>query len=477
MPSESVTVPPPVQARIADPLEDARATPWSPQRRDLVGETLGGTFRVLRRLDEGGMGVVYLAEHVRLARPVAVKIMSDRLAADSNALGRFQQEAETVSRLAHPHVVSILDFDRTRDGRPFIAMELLQGESLAARLQREKLLAVPEAIRIAAQIASGLAAAHQVTIVHRDLKPGNVFLVAAVGEAPFVKLLDFGISRSARDSGGFTREGDLVGTPFYMAPEQVAGEVGQIDHRADQFALAAITYEMLTGYTPFDAANLVAVLHRVVADEPAPVTRHAPWVPAAMHRVLLRALAKKADERFPDVSAFASALAEAARGAPSVVPAGARAMRRERLESVTRRMRPTATPPDPEAQIAAAAADASESLAKGDAESLDRAVDAAEQGIAAAGRGGPDGIEALKRAVPLFDRAFRARVGRTDRPLRVAPGADTATLTPHEAFVISRLDPPLAADDLFEVAGVPRPQAVRLLARLLRRGVVEPLRS
>jgi serine/threonine-protein kinase len=439
----------------------------------VVGKTLGGSYRVVRRLDQGGMGVVFMAEHVRLGRAVAVKFLAGHLATDGHALSRFRREAEIVGRLQHPHVVEILDFDWTDEGQPFIVMELLHGESLAARLDREHVLAVPEAVRIAAQIASGLAAAHEAGIVHRDLKPANVFLVTVAGEPPFVKLLDFGISRSIRDSSRVTLDRELVGTPSYMAPEQALGEGDDIDHRADEFALAAVVYEMLTGRLAFAASSLAATVRRVLEDEPDPVSRHAPWAPAAIDVVLARAFAKNPHARFTDATAFAAALAEAAAGAPAVLPP---TRERSRVEVATVRVsrgdgqgRPVV---DRTAAIADAVARAHDSLAQGQ---VDDAIDAAEVAIAEAGRGGSAGVEMLKAAVPLFERIFRRRIGRTDVALAAIPASLAANLSSQEAFIISRLTPPASASDLMDAAVVPRPQALRLLARLLRRGLVAPV--
>src|SRR5882724_12405174 len=167
----------------------------APEEHPLIGETLRGTYRVLRTLDQGGMGLVFEAEHARLRRRVAVKVLARHLASDTHALARFNREAEIITQLEHPHIVQVLDFDTTEQGEPYIVMELLKGESLSARLERDGCLTIADSARIVQQVASGLFAAHQADIVHRDLKPANIFLTEMVGQGLRVKLLDFGISK------------------------------------------------------------------------------------------------------------------------------------------------------------------------------------------------------------------------------------------------------------------------------------------
>ncbi len=275
------------------------------QRSDLIGQILGGAYRVLRQLDSGGMGMVYEAEHVRLHRALAVKIMAGHLSQDANALARFQREAEIVSQLEHPHIVQVVDFDTTPQGQPFLVMELLRGRSLESRLE-QGMLPISEAILIATQAASGLSAAHRSDIVHRDLKPANIFLLDS--DRVFVKLLDFGISKRAGHSRGLTGEFDILGTPDYMAPVQALGKTALVDHRGDQFALAVITYEMLTGTLPFAASEVMEVLQRVIRDTPTPPSVLRPEIPASIDAALLRALSKHPEQRFPSIADFADAL-------------------------------------------------------------------------------------------------------------------------------------------------------------------------
>ncbi len=290
---------------------------------DLIGQILGGAYRVLRQLDAGGMGMVYEAEHVRLRRPLAVKIMAGHLSQDQNALARFHREAEIISQLEHPHIVQVVDFDTTPAGQPFLVMELLRGRSLESRLEQGR-LPIAEAILIATQAASGLSAAHRSDIVHRDLKPANVFLLDSAHSSPsgggetFVKLLDFGISKRTGHSHGLTGEFDILGTPDYMAPEQALGRTAMVDHRGDQFALAVITYEMLTGRLPFAADEVMEVLQRVIRDTPTLPSAVRPEVPPSIDDVLLRALSKRPEERFSNIADFAETLSAAFRDAGRV---------------------------------------------------------------------------------------------------------------------------------------------------------------
>jgi serine/threonine protein kinase len=294
----------------------------------LVGRVLGGSYRVEGVIDRGGMGEVLAARHLRLPRSVAIKVLALHLAGDPRLHERLAREAELISRLQHPHVVQIFDFDVTDDGRPYLVMERLTGETLEDRLQREGHVDLDTCVSVVAQIGSALASAHRAGIVHRDLKPGNVFLVAVPGEPTLVKLLDFGISKPIASGGRrLTGKHQLLGTPQYMAPEQALGEHQLIDGRTDQFALAAMVYEMLCGAHPFDADDLLDLLRRIVHEPAPPLSRLAPELDLpALDAVLLRALSKHPDDRFADIADFIRAFAEAAAArntehVESIVPA------------------------------------------------------------------------------------------------------------------------------------------------------------
>src|ERR1017187_10128703 len=216
-----------------------------------LGTVLEGAYRITRLIGEGGMGAVYEAIQLRLNKRVAVKLMARQLTANQDALARFRREAAITSRLGHPHLVNVIDFGASEAGEPYLVMEYLEGEDLDQRLGRRGSLPVDLAVHITKQTASPLAAAHAEGVVHRDLKPANVFHLHVPGELDFVKVLDFGISKVKAAGVKLTKAAVALGTPFYMSPEQAAGMTDAIDHPADQWALACITWEMLCGHTPF----------------------------------------------------------------------------------------------------------------------------------------------------------------------------------------------------------------------------------
>ena len=222
-------------------------SPAGKAAEDLLGTVLEGAYRIERLVGEGGMGAVYEAAHLRLGTRVAVKVMARELAANPEALARFHREALVTSGLGHPHIVKVLDFSTTPSGEPFLAMEFLEGEDLEHRLRRVRRLPIAEVVHIIKQVASALAATHAKAIVHRDLKPGNIFLLTAAGENDFVKVLDFGISKVRSASTKLTRTSSVMGTPAYMSPEQARGHIEDIDERTDQWALACIVWECLSG--------------------------------------------------------------------------------------------------------------------------------------------------------------------------------------------------------------------------------------
>jgi len=275
-----------------------------------IGTVLGESYRLVRPLAQGGCGDVYVARHERLGSEVAVKVLHPSLAGNAQALARLQQEADIMSALRHPHIVQILDFDVTESGVPFLVMELLEGRSLTEGAIAGTPLEPRAALHIIDQIAQALAAAHAHGIVHLDLKPDNVILVPTDGRDDFVKVIDFGISRASwRDRPD--NEPFIAGTPEYMAPEQVRGVAKEIDHRADQFALASLSYRLLTGQEPFAGGEPTVILHQVVTVTPQAPSQWAPWLGAEVDAVIDRGMSKVSAERYPGVAAFAEALASA----------------------------------------------------------------------------------------------------------------------------------------------------------------------
>jgi serine/threonine protein kinase len=288
----------------------------------LVGIVLGDVYKLVGRIGQGGMGAVYEAHHLRLRKRVAVKVLNRAQARNSEALARFHREAVVASRLGHPNLVNVIDFGSSSDEQPYLVMEFLEGEDLDRRIQRSGSVPLPKAIIIARQIASAVAAVHAKGIIHRDLTPANVFLVRVPHEPDFVKVLDFGVSKIKADQSRVTDASRTVGTPAYMAPEQAFGPSADVDHRVDQWALACIVWEMLTGRPPFFADNADALFYQLRHFPPPPLATYAPDIPAAVELVLLRALSKAPTDRYPTIRDFARDLEAAALAAkPTVVPA------------------------------------------------------------------------------------------------------------------------------------------------------------
>ncbi|MCY1077332.1 serine/threonine protein kinase [Archangium lansingense] len=276
-----------------------------------VGTILRDTYELISELGKGGMGAVFLAQHLRLpGKQVAVKVLHVGEDVRPELYARFHREAEVTSRLGHPNIVEVLDFHSMEDGTPYLVMEYLRGSSLSRRI-RQGPLPLQEALFIARQIGSALHTAHQAGVVHRDLKPGNVFLVptesgGVVGQQ--VKLLDFGISKLVTAQTLQVDQSVLIGTPRYMAPEQAMGRNSEVDARSDLFALGGIVYEMLTGRPPFYSDSVAELIYRIVNEPAEPLGSLCPDVPAAVAAAVDRALAKKPQERFPDVASFIAEL-------------------------------------------------------------------------------------------------------------------------------------------------------------------------
>ncbi len=276
-----------------------------------------GAFEILDAIGAGGMGRVYRARDTRLDRFVAIKVLSSEIADDPRSRERFDREARVVSRLAHPHICTLYDLGLARlEGveTPFLVMELLDGETLAARLARGA-MPIEQAVSIASQIAGALSAAHAIGIVHRDLKPANIMLTTSG-----VKLLDFGLARwrgPVVESGttgadgrpdASSTEGLIIGTLPYMAPEQLRGEA--VDGRTDLFAFGAVLYEMLTGARPFAVDSQAALVAAILEHEPAPLAARQPLTPPALSRLVTRCLAKNPSERWQNAQDVAFELTE-----------------------------------------------------------------------------------------------------------------------------------------------------------------------
>jgi WD40 repeat protein/serine/threonine protein kinase len=298
-----------------------------PQAPDELGRL--GPYRVLQVLGAGGMGVVFRAEDPHLARLVALKAMLPSLAARESARQRFLREARAAAALKHDHVVTVYQVGEDR-GVPYLAMELLEGEPLDARVRREGKLPVPEVLRIGRETALGLAAAHRRGLIHRDIKPANLWLEAhgetgASTAGGRVKVLDFGLARAVDEEAHLTQQGAVVGTPAYMAPEQ--GQGRSVDHRCDLFSLGCVLYLLATGEPPFKGTAVVSTLMAVATENPSPPHALDPALPPGLSELIMRLLAKDRAGRPPSAQAVAETLGHIAAGlaaspaAPSTSPA------------------------------------------------------------------------------------------------------------------------------------------------------------
>jgi len=280
--------------------------------RERIGTVVGGRYRIDKIIGSGGMGSVFAGAHTWTERQVAVKILHPDLAAvDEASVKRFFREAKASARLKHPNVVDILDMGETRDGVPFIVLELLDGESLAARLENGA-LDPDEALRVLLPVMDALERAHELGMVHRDIKPDNIFIAVDGSGRTVPKLLDFGITKLVDGQDSFaTATGVLVGTPFYMSPEQAVAPK-TVDARTDVWAIGVVFYEALTGVLPFEADLPISVIGKVIADDPVHLSEAAPWVPEPIIACIHRALAKDKAERPAGMVGFMDELLAAA---------------------------------------------------------------------------------------------------------------------------------------------------------------------
>jgi len=275
----------------------------------IIGEIIAERYHVVKALGEGGMGQVYLAEQVKMRRMCALKVMRPQLATDPDAVRRFGAEAENASRIAHPNVAAIYDFGETPEGLVYLAMEFVDGPSLASMLARERVMPPGRVAGIGKQVADALSAAHELGIVHRDLKPDNVMIVRAKDGTERVKVVDFGIAKAMADGRTqMTRTGFVLGTPAYMSPEQISGD--KLDGRSDLYSLGCMLFEMLTGQSPFSGPTGEIVLHRRLTEEAPKARALSPDVPKDLDNVITRLLSRSVDDRFQNAAELSEALGE-----------------------------------------------------------------------------------------------------------------------------------------------------------------------
>jgi serine/threonine protein kinase len=284
----------------------------------LVGTVLNERYRLLRKLGEGAMGWVFLAEHVEIGKQVAVKVLRPSLCKLPEAVRRFRREARTASQIGSGHIVDITDFGTTPNGAVFYVMEYLaDGEDLSRTLKREGKLPWPRVVEMLRQLCDALQAAHDADIIHRDCKPANFYRTHHQGNPDFIKVLDFGIARLATPKDSIvTATGVIMGTPDFMAPEQAQGK--HVDHRADIYSLGGSVYALLTGRPPFIGANEYDVIYKQLNENPRPPSEVVPGIPHWLDAAVLRAMAKDPAQRFQSMREFAAAVDPATMSAASI---------------------------------------------------------------------------------------------------------------------------------------------------------------
>jgi serine/threonine-protein kinase len=288
-----------------------------PRTLPRAGEILAGRYEIGELLGAGGMGVVVAARHLELRREVAIKLLHPELTGATEAVARFLREARLMAALQGEHVTRVYDVGRLEGGAPYMVMERLHGTDLH-KVARRGAMPIEEAIDTILQAGEAVAEAHAQGIVHRDLKPANLFVAARVDGSTLIKVLDFGISKlvgAARPGGpevtldgGLTAPATLMGTPHFISPEQIFA-AHTVDHRTDVWALGAILHRLIAGSVPFDAADSVECLRKVMLEPPTPLRERCPAAPPALEAVILRCLEKDPDDRMPSVAALAAALA------------------------------------------------------------------------------------------------------------------------------------------------------------------------
>lgn len=279
----------------------------------LIGQTLADKYRIEELIAEGGMGAVYRGIHVLMDKTVAIKVLHPALAADDKIVARFSREARAASRLSHPHALSVTDFGEAENGVVFLVMEYLKGQTLKEVIHSEGQMSLPRVIEIVRQICGALEAAHAEGVVHRDLKSDNIMLLD-IGGGDWAKVLDFGIAKITEKVGqdpALTAPNLIIGTPQYMSPEQCS-QAAEIDSRSDIYSFGVILYEMLVGHVPFTGESPTAIMMKHLQEPPPSVLEERNDLPAAVGRVVTRAMAKRPEDRYQTVNELSEDLTAAA---------------------------------------------------------------------------------------------------------------------------------------------------------------------
>ncbi len=272
-----------------------------------AGQIIDGKYRIVRTLGVGGMGEVYEGENTRIHRKVAIKVLHAEVAQKADIVQRFEREAQAAGRIGSEHIVEVLDLGSLPGGERYLVMEFLDGEPLTSRIKLRGRLPPQDIAYLLRQLLEGLGAAHQAGIVHRDLKPDNVYVVKR-GGYDFVKILDFGVSKftSSNEELSMTKTGAVMGTPYYMSPEQARGQ--PIDHRSDLYAIGVVAYQAATGRVPFDAETFNELLFKIALETPEPIERVVPGIDVGFASIVRKAMERDQNHRFQSAREFAHAL-------------------------------------------------------------------------------------------------------------------------------------------------------------------------